>query len=420
MKSTHFKIKDTKHIPHIERTTLELYHTNQFNSIKKKTQGISTLFEQRDGYNTLIKNTNNDILVGQYEQKRDRLEKEIHKLETEEPIYDYFLKTGDILFNYYNIQDRISSGENMSDNKSKFSKTNPGNVLSALSYKADNLTSNCIVSSISSISTNVMSNINSITSPIVQLSTITTLLGRDVLLENYLEIIDPNYSKKAVSEIDENISECKACGEEMIFSVNEALFNCPYCGTQEFILMDSDRPSYKDPPRETSYYAYKRINHFNELLAQFQAKESTDIPSDIFDNILLELKKERLTDMNDLKISKLREILRKLKYNKYYEHIPTIIYRLNGKNAPIMNRETEEKLRHMFKEIQPLFQKHCPKNRRNFLSYHYVLYKFCELLSMDEFLPSFPLLKNRDKLYQQDTIWKEICREMRWEFLKSV
>ena len=85
------------------------------------------------------------------------------------------------------------------------------------------------------------------------------------------------------------------------------------CGEQNFILIDSDKPSYKDPPREVSYFAYKRINHFNEWLAQFQAKESTDIPQDVYDQIIMELKKERLENMADLTPQKLREILKKLK-----------------------------------------------------------------------------------------------------------
>jgi hypothetical protein len=134
----------------------------------------------------------------------------------------------------------------------------------------------------------------------------------------------------------------------------------------------------------------------------------------------MELKKERITNMASLKLTKLREIFRKLKYNKYYEHIPHILNRLNGQNAPVMSRDNEEKLRHMFKEIQPSFQKHCPSDRSNFLSYSYVLYKFCELLELDEFLPSFPLLKNRDKLYMQDKIWQKICEDMKWEFIRTL
>ena len=186
------------------------------------------------------------------------------------------------------------------------------------------------------------------------------------------------------------------------------------------ILIDSDKPSYKDPPREISYFAYKKINHFNEWVAQFQAKESTDIPQEVYNLLLLEIKKERITNMAVLTPGKLREILKKLKLNKYYEHVPHIINRLNGLPPPVITRETEEKLRTMFKETQIPFSKHCPKGRKNFLSYSYILHKFFQLLGLDEFLPCFPLLKSREKLHQQDIIWEKICKEIKYEFIKSI
>jgi hypothetical protein len=86
----------------------------------------------------------------------------------------------------------------------------------------------------------------------------------------------------------------------------------------------------------------------------------------------------------------------------------------------VLSREVEEKLRFMFKEIQFSFVNHCPKKRSNFLSYSFVLYKFCELLELDDFLPCFPLLKSHEKLYMQDKIWKKICEDMRWEFIPTV
>ena len=77
-------------------------------------------------------------------------------------------------------------------------------------------------------------------------------------------------------------------------------------------MIDSDKPSYKDPPKEISYFAYKRINHFNEWLAQFQAKETTDIPDKVYDQILLEIKKERIENMADLK-TKIKNYPKKIK-----------------------------------------------------------------------------------------------------------
>ena len=53
---------------------------------------------------------------------------------------------------------------------------------------------------------------------------------------------------------------------------------------------------------------------------------------------------------------------------------------ITGKKSSIIFGEYEEQLRNMFKEIQIPFMNNCPEERKNFLSYSYVLYKFCELL----------------------------------------
>ena len=63
---------------------------------------------------------------------------------------------------------------------------------------------------------------------------------------------------------------------------------------------------------------------------------------------------------------------------------------------------------------------HCPSDRKNFLSYSYVLHKFCELLELDELLSYFPLLKSREKLQQQDNIWEKICSSLKWQYIASI
>jgi len=74
----------------------------------------------------------------------------------------------------------------------------------------------------------------------------------------------------------------------------------------------------------------------------------------------------------------------------------------------------------MFNKIQDPFAKHCPKERKNFLSYSYTLYKFFELLDKREYLIYFPLLKSREKLFEQEKIWTLICKELDWAFIKCI
>ena len=74
----------------------------------------------------------------------------------------------------------------------------------------------------------------------------------------------------------------------------------------------------------------------------------------------------------------------------------------------------------MFKETQEPFAQICPKNRTNFLSYAYVIRKFLEILEQYEFIEYFPLLKSKEKLYQQDLIWKDICTKLKWKYISSI
>lgn len=245
------------------------------------------------------------------------------------------------------------------------------------------------------------------------------LLNKDEIFEKYMKIVDKNYI--SVNSDDVPIfDKCSLCHVEMLLNNNTGILICPNCGATENIIIDSDKPSFKEPPKEMTSFCYKRINHLNEFLAQFQAKETTDIPEDVYNEILMEIKKERITNMAHITPEKMRVILKKIKKNDYYEHIPYIINQLNGLPAPVIAPEIEEIIRGMFKAIQIPFEKYCPHKRKNFLSYNYVMYKFFELLELDEYLDCFQLLKSRTKLHQQDLIWKNICLDLNWQFIKSL
>ena len=234
---------------------------------------------------------------------------------------------------------------------------------------------------------------------------------------------------KYLSNIDESFLDintfltptdvCQACFKgELIPMDDEGVLICNNCSTNVQYLIENEKPSYKEPPKEVCFYAYKKINHFKEILAQFQGKETTQIPPDVIENLKQQIKKERI-DINKLTYYETKGLLKKLGYNKYYEHINFIKDKL-GIKPPIISQDLEETLCNFFMEIQYPYAKHCPDYRVNFLHYYYVLYKLFELLGENQYLPEIPMLKDREKLIEQDTIWKRICEELDWEFIATV
>jgi len=211
---------------------------------------------------------------------------------------------------------------------------------------------------------------------------------------------------------------CAWCGEgEMVPIDSDGMLVCNKCSNFVVYYMETDKPSYKEPPKEACFYAYKRINHFREIIAQFQAKETTQIDPAIISAIENQIRKERIT-LEQFTDGKAKEILKKLGYNKYYEHIPFIKDKL-GIKPPVMSPELEETLCNLFMEIQGPYARFCPDERVNFLNYYYTIYKLCELLGQTQFLPYFPMLKDRDKRIEQDEIWKKICKELKWIFIPT-
>lgn len=242
-------------------------------------------------------------------------------------------------------------------------------------------------------------------------------------VENQKDIhieIDPTTTKKRSSRLHEEL-RCEQCDSSNTF-IDELHSDlvCGDCGIAATHVCEGNLSYKEEQEHEKVFvYSYKRENHFNEWLSQFQAQESTTIPEEVIAQLRAEFKKQKIKDLKEITHAKVRTLLKKLRYNKYYEHVPYIANKLNGIRPPSMTHQLEETLRNMFAEIQAPFDKHCPSERKNFLSYSYVLYKFCELLGEDEFLPCFPLLKSKEKLYQQDVIWRKICKELRWEFIPT-
>ena len=356
-----------------KRLTIDVIHNNKINEFKKKQQEYDEYIKRLSELNI------NDLCDERVLYYQNKIKEYEYNQKNDED--DYYLDNGILLDQYYNeIYHLKDKKKNTNETIMNWFKDNSGESDKSIQDKS-----------------------------------------KEDIITEYMSKIDDKFLNVNINDNLDNINICPKCNSNlMTFKLTESEIYCKQCGYTENILIHSDKTSFKDVPKEISYFAYKRINHFNEWIAQIQAKETTSIDPEIYKRVLKEIQKNTQINKNDITHKQVREILKKIKCNKYYEHIPQIINVITENNNPIIFGEYEDRLRNMFKEIQVPFMKNCPDERKNFLSYSYVLHKFCELLELDDLLEYFPLLKSREKLKQQDQIWQKICHDLKWQYIPSI
>lgn len=334
--------------------------------IKNITVEIETIDKRRDNF-TLEDIKHRALLL----DKKENLEHKYQSINYNYDEMDYYDTVGDLITNYYEMRD--SKEEQIKETR---------NILEFLCEKNDK---------------NVIPNDNKNNS-------------RANLFEKYCQRVDG--IRVNLDDGSNRIKYCEECNIEKILDMGESAYICPCCGDSETIILDEDR-------QIKEYSPYRRLNHFREWLNQFQAKQSPDIPRQVFIDIVKELNKNRVTDLSTLNKKNMKSLLKKLGYNSYYEHVAYIINKLNNLPPPKITRDMEKLFISMFFKIQEPWEMYKQAERKNFLSYSYVLHKFCELLELDHLLECFPLHKDPEKIMENDQIWEKICKHLKWEYISS-
>jgi hypothetical protein len=376
----------TKKPPQKQTNTIDEKHTELLNQFYiNETEIIPKLREEKTRLKSLIPNLK-DHEIDAYMDIRDKvqdIQSQIKELKQQKK--KYLLDNSKYIFKYFEEKKKISSGDNNQNVK--------------------------ILNSFFKIKANDddTSNLNS-----------DKYNQSKKLYQNYWRNVNNEVINVQDFVVQSDI--CENCHKgEMIPQDEEGILICNNneCGKFITYIIDSSKPTNKEPPNEVSYTAYIRLNHFKEILSQFQAKETTQIPDEVIEAIRARIKKERIKDMSLINYDKMREILRKLGYNKYFEHIQ-YINSIFGIKPPIMNEELHETLCVLFIEIQKPWATHCPANRTNFFNYTYTLHQLCVLLDQTQYLPYIPMMKDREKQLEQDMIWKKVCKDLDWVFFPSV
>lgn len=213
---------------------------------------------------------------------------------------------------------------------------------------------------------------------------------------------------------------CAVCGGKLMLLERKGTLCCEDCGNSIQHIDMTSCINVQSADIEFVSQSYKRSNHFLEWLNQLQAKESTQVGDDVLRATMRHIYDKGIRDCRQISVSVVRDALKTLRLRSMYEHVCQITCRITGAAPPRLQPHIEEQLRLMFVAVQEPFDR-VKGTRKNFLSYSYTLQQFMHLLGVSIVQMermAFTLLKGRDKLDRQNTIYQRVCEQpdLNWEF----
>jgi hypothetical protein len=299
------------------------------------------------------------------EQEIEKLETKIKKLEENDQEVEYFDKTSELIVKY---------NENISKPKAKRKKKKSSNFFEDLQHDDSDDDDNF------------------------------------ELFNKYMQVTS---NEKFTRSNNKRIITCSTCKIPKVLLLNEGTMICQKCGETDSILMDSDKPSFRNPVAEPKQNAYKRSNHYAELMNQSQAKESTEIPDEVMDMIRCELESIQFNDMSKMTKAKMKNILRDIGLSKYYENAMLIINMFRGGVSEEIPRETRETVTAMIDELQSVWPKHKKKGMKNFFNNNFVFRRVYEFLGDTKRARTYPQL-SRTKTEEYDEILDAMIKDLGW------
>jgi hypothetical protein len=164
---------------------------------------------------------------------------------------------------------------------------------------------------------------------------------------------------------------------------------------------------------------YKRSSYLRDWLSRVTASNESGVPSNVIDAVISEIDKHGLT-RGQVTYLQIRHILRHLGLSRYYMYCVVLSHIINNTTPERINHANIERITDMFNRMQPAFERHKPKGRKNCLSYSYIIYQLCRIVNETELPRYLTLLRSSEKLLDCDTAWARICEECNWPFNPTI
>jgi hypothetical protein len=258
------------------------------------------------------------------------------------------------------------------------------------------------------------------------------------LHKKYIKIAQKYYPLKNIQLASKHTCDgCASVTEEV--NVFTASAVCTGCGIEKNILQSIF--SYKDTDRIniTAKYTYDRRVHFKECINQFQGKQNSTIPLEVYEYIISQLELHGLVRPGNLpakikyeKVTKyhvclfLKELdthalsMRGVKCSShYYEDVNLIYHNITGNELDNISH-LEDVLMDDFDQLSSLYNDEYIKNkkitRKNFINTHYVLFQLLRRHKYPCSRADFNFLKTVERKNFHDDICSALFKKLGWNF----
>jgi hypothetical protein len=232
------------------------------------------------------------------------------------------------------------------------------------------------------------------------------------------------------------------CGNKIEFIKDEDRAVCAICSTEQSLI--SNTSSFSDVGRVNmaSKYTYNRKVHFRDCIIQYQGKQKTHIPEEIYTTLEVKLAEKKLIDLSvsdrNKKYEKVTraivlDILKELEskdIKKFYDDIVLIHHTLTGQPCDNIVH-LEDALLADFDKLTETYDNlysNCteengdkkPNKRKNFINAQFVLYQLLKKHGHPCNEMDFLTLKTSERKRFHHTICKELFAILNWKYSYTV
>lgn len=186
---------------------------------------------KKDNKNCTDKEIENKFIV---QEQITNLKNKIKSIEEQKEKTDYFLNTFDLLNDYFTNKNNCNDCD-ISDPEEPEQENSNNSLLSFFKKKdEDQISMDKFINKKNKVK-------------------------NSDLYEKYLHKIEPKYAGRY--EFINNFDVCNQCKVKKMLIQNEGRYVCIHCGQSDNIIIDSEKPSYKEAmSSDCSSFAYKRSN----------------------------------------------------------------------------------------------------------------------------------------------------------------